>query len=117
MKTELKVTDITEELCQRCAHCCLNIMVPTVVNDRSLEHFHGAGIDIEITDPATGDAIVNAGPCRNLTTKDGKYICGDHEGKCQLCKDFNCVAWALVAGEKESFFTKRALEVYNQLNA
>ena len=117
MKKELKLTDVTEKLCQHCAHCCLNILIPTSVNDRTLEHFSDTGIDIEITDETTGEALVNMGPCKNLVIDGDKYRCGIHDSKSQLCKDFNCVAWGLFAGVKETFFTARALEVYNQLQS
>jgi len=114
MKTELTYTDITEELCQHCAHCCLNTLIPVAIDDRTYEYFKEVGLDIE-QDPHNPEVgIVNGGICQHLVQNDNTYKCGIYSTRPQLCKDYNCVAWAKVAGT-QSEIVQHALNVHNYL--
>jgi len=114
MKTELTYSDITEELCQHCAHCCLNTHIPVALDDRTYEYFLEVGLDVvrDENDPSVG--IVNGGACGRLVKDGAGYRCGIYDARPQLCKDYNCVAWAKVAGA-DSEIVQYALGVYNQL--
>ena len=114
MKTELTCADITEELCRKCAYCCLNTLIPVTLDDRTYEYFLTVGIDVkrDAVDPEIG--IINGGACQHLIQDDGCYGCGIYESRPKLCKDYNCVAWAKVAGE-DSEIVRYALNVYNSL--
>jgi len=115
MKTELTYADITEALCQHCAHCCLNTLIPVTLDDRTFEYFREVGIDVECDpgDPTVG--IINGGACQHLVRNGDTYKCGIYGTRPQLCKDYNCVAWAKVAGV-ESEIVRYALGVYKRLN-
>lgn len=115
MKTELTYSDITEHLCQHCAHCCLNTFIPVAIDERTFEYLREIGIDIE-WDGESDTGIINGGACQHLIRKGDTYKCGIYGTRPQLCKDYNCVAWAKVAGA-ESEIVKYALAKYNELNA
>ena len=115
MKSELTCADVTEELCQRCAHCCLNTFIPVALDDRTYEYFKEIGIDVE-WDGESEAGIINGGACHHLVLNGDTYKCGIYGTRPQLCRDYNCVAWAKVAGV-ESDIVRYALGVYNRLNA
>ena len=95
----LQESDITSELCEKCALCCSNtISFPW--DDRKIEWFDSA---VEKMD---GIEVVGHGSykftCSHL--KDNK--CTIYETRPQLCRDYNCVTWAKVTND---------LNVYNQV--
>jgi len=114
MKTELTYADITEELCRRCAFCC-RVFVPVELDDRTSEYFMEVGLDVKRDSDNPDVGVLDAGMCRHLTKNGEVYKCGIYSTRPQLCKDYNCVAWAKVAGvgsEAVNF----AITVYNRLN-
>jgi len=80
------------------------------------EYFIDTGLNVE-RDPENPEiGIVNAGACQHLVKNGEAYKCGIYGTRPQLCKDYNCVAWAKVAGVESEIVTY-ALEVYNRMNA
>jgi len=115
-KTDLTCADITEKLCKHCAHCCLNVLVPVQMDDRIFDFFQAAGLDIQRDENNPDVGIVNAGACQHLKQVGDAYKCSIYDTRPKLCADYNCVAWAKVAGT-ESEIVQHALGVYNRINA
>jgi len=113
MKKELTCADVTEALCQHCAYCCKNTLIPVTLDERTYEYFLEIGIDIERDPISPESGIINAGACRHLIDDEDCYKCGIYDSRPQLCKDYNCVAWAKVSGI-DSDIVAHALSVYNQ---
>jgi len=113
MKTELAYTDITENLCQHCAYCCLNTYIPIDCDQRTYEYYKGVGLDVEWDGGSTG--VINGGACQYLTRDGDTYRCSIYTTRPQLCADYSCVAWAKVSGV-ESDIVKHALDVYHRIN-
>jgi len=113
LKAELGYADITENLCQHCAYCCLNTLIPVSLDERTYKYYQACGLDIE-WDGESPEGLINGGACQHLVQVGAAYMCGIYSHRPQLCKDYNCVAWAKVAGT-ESEIVKYALDVFNRL--
>ena len=114
MKDSLDYADINEVLCQHCAHCCLNTLIPITLDDRTYEYFITIGLDIVQDEDNPEVGILNVGKCKYLKKNGSKYKCSIYDDRPQLCADYNCVAWAKVAGV-ESEITKHAYNVYKHM--
>lgn len=115
MKKELAYADVTEELCRKCAKCCMETLIPVALDDRTYEYFEAVGLEVarDPDDPEAG--VLNAGVCRHLEKYGEIYGCGVYGDRPRLCADYNCVAWAKASGE-ESGIVRYALEIYNKNN-
>jgi len=113
MKTELTYADITEKLCRHCAYCC-HVYVPVELDERTREYYMEVGLDVECDPESPNVGILNAGACQHLMKKESSYGCRIYGTRPQLCKDYNCIAWAKVSGV-DSDAVAHALGVYNSI--
>jgi Fe-S-cluster containining protein len=98
---ELQCSDVTETLCLNCAKCCeQTVQIP--LDDRFYDYlvFRGESITRDPNDPKIG--ILNLGKCKYLVEESGLFKCGVYKDRPQMCKDFNCVAWAKCQNLDES---------------
>lgn len=113
---ELRPVDITEDVCQRCAACC-NAVLNVEGDLRNLEFMERVfGSRMEVL--WRGLCTCGCGsmkyrgrvkePCPVLETVDGRFRCREYEVRPGFCKEFNCATWAMVAGHKETEYTKVA---------
>jgi Fe-S-cluster containining protein len=89
----VQVFDITEQVCLRCAKCCEQT-VSVSLDDRFYEYllFREEKITRDPRDPNLG--ILSLGHCKYLVFENGLKRCSVYEHRPQMCRDFNCVAWA-----------------------
>ena len=115
----LKYTDITEDLCTRCGACC-QVYIPAAGNDRYIEYLKQIGLSYIQDGP--NSVQINLGPCPKLKLEyiDGekRYFCNNYQNRPRLCRDYNCVAWAMVGDSygdsvyvQKAEITFRALQV------
>lgn len=114
----LDYADITEEVCIRCGDCC-KIYAPVSGNERYLNFIKEIGLPFVQDDAKT--IRISLGYCPKLEKKeqDGEilFLCSIYGSRPQLCKDFNCVAWAKVSNTYDkSEFIKKASEIYGKLD-
>jgi len=119
---ELRQEDITSDVCRRCAACCQAVL--NVDGDlRHLEFFEKiVGPRLEVV--WRGVCGCGCGTvkyrgqikeaCPALEKVDGRYVCKDYDRRPQLCREFNCVTWAIVNGHKETDLTRRAADALFQ---
>ena len=86
--------DINSDLCVRCGYCC-KVQIPVNIQSdlRVFEFYKAAGLNVSLVE---GSNIVklDMGYCEQLDVSDGLYRCKIYDTRPQLCKDFNCLAWA-----------------------
>lgn len=113
---ELRPADITQDVCQRCAACCIAVLNVDgdLRNLEFLEKVFGARLEV------TWRGLCGCGcgsvkyrgqikeSCPALEESEGKFRCRDYESRPGFCSEFNCATWALVAGHRETELTKRA---------
>jgi len=123
MKAELACTDITENLCQHCAYCCLKTLLPVnALTSQTYEYLvmvmESRGFSVYAYDEDDGTLLFDMGACPYLRRKGEMYGCGVHgtAARPKKCKKFNCAAWAAVGEEDNTVFTDYALGIYNWLN-
>ena len=90
--------DITSELCGKCGICCSFAIRPkhsTV--DRRYMYFLKATVEKHENIEFIGDGLRIT--CSHL--KDRK--CTIYDKRPQLCRDFNCVAWAKVSNNLDQY--------------
>lgn len=115
----LTVNDIKSEVCQRCAACC-RISINTEGNLRQKEFFEKIGYDVKVLNSRGGriQMQVDLGDCKYLEKKDGLYHCSIYEARPRLCREFNCVAWALPNdGVESSALCKKATKIVKELQS
>lgn len=108
----LDYKDITEELCILCGACC-SIYIPITGDARYINFIKEIGLPYIEENSKT--LRLYLGPCPKLKEiKEGditKYYCTIYQNRPQLCRDFNCVAWAKVSNKYEnSQLVKKAIE-------
>lgn len=110
--------DINSDLCVKCGACCKVSLAVNVQQDtRSFEYYKAVGLNIELVEDNKNMARVNFGDCQHLDTSEGLYKCKIYDSRPQLCRDFNCLAWASCTNIKDkSEFLKHATQVYNEMN-
>lgn len=104
----LRPSDVTSALCTRCGECCrVRIYIP---GDAAYAEFIGAVMgaplraaypDLAIRHERAGGrehVVLDLGYCHHLErgTDDGghpTFRCGIYEGRPEVCRGFNCVAW------------------------
>lgn len=98
----MEYKDVNSELCIRCGACC-KISIPLSLDDRTHEFYQVVGLDVTINEhPEIGPAL-EVGYCQHMEIKDGFYKCQIYDSRPQLCRDFNCLAWAICANIKDKF--------------
>ena len=111
---ELDYSDINSKLCVKCGECC-KIYVPFKGNERYIGFLKDIGIPV-IMDTANQGRIF-WGYCPKLLIENGYYHCTIYENRPDLCKDFNCIAWAKCTDTfDKSDLVARAMKVYGELN-
>lgn len=105
--------DISSEVCLRCGECC-KLYIPIKGNERYINFLKAIGVPI-IMD-ATNQGRVFLGYCPKLKIENGQYLCTIYKNRPDLCRDFNCVAWAKYTDTYErSELIKRAQCVLDEL--
>lgn len=113
----LNFADITEELCIHCGECC-KLYIPVTGNERYINFIKGIGISYVQDDAKTLRIFLGYCPNLNLHETEGinQYFCSIYPNRPELCKDFNCIAWAKVSNSYDkSEFVKRASETFEIL--
>lgn len=111
--------DINSELCMLCGLCC-RIHVPVATDERTFEFYEVAGLPIANNEeyPQFGPPkILDMGYCRHMEIVDERiYKCTIYDDRPQMCRDFNCLAWASCVNTIDvSPGVARAREVFEQL--
>jgi len=112
--------DINSELCIKCGECC-RIIIPiyppyTRIDDRYLEFCRGVGLNIFVEKHNKNRLTIDLGYCEKLEILDGFYKCKIYDRRPQLCKDYNCLAWANVSNIKEeSRNLIHAMKIYKEI--
>lgn len=83
--------DITSEVCMQCGECC-KIYLPVKGDKRYFEFLEKTGVNFEKISENLGRVYL--GYCIHLKISDGSYMCNIYNERPQLCRDFNCLAWA-----------------------
>ncbi|RJP33553.1 MAG: hypothetical protein C4527_04265 [Candidatus Omnitrophota bacterium] len=100
----LRLEDINSTLCRHCAQCC-NVKISVHnVDSRLRQYYRKIGMDVQppISEGAEDccgephDVTIDFGECIHLKKEGNCYECDIYDERPILCKDFNCVAWALV---------------------
>ena len=96
---------IPGELCQTCGLCCeMTISVGDSEAVRQIE-FMKAVVEKHSAIKDLGDGVVSIRCSHLRETKSGwkRMECSIYDRRPQLCKDFNCVAWAKVSNNQELY--------------
>ena len=113
----IQISDITEHVCLNCAKCCeQTVNIP--LDDRFYDYlvFRGERVTRDPRDSNVG--ILNLGHCKYLVFENGLRKCSVYEDRPQMCKDFNCVAWAKCQNLDENDSTLAyVLEILNQIQS
>jgi hypothetical protein len=121
---DLEPEDITPEVCQRCAMCC-RMQLEARGDHRQLplmEIVFRERLVVARREPCAcgcgGETFEGhvVETCPRLEEQDdGRLLCSDYENRPQLCRDYNCVAWAKVNGHGHTDYTRRAKQVIESL--
>lgn len=102
------VCDIENDVCKRCGKCCWIRIELQSTDSRFRKFLRGVGVRIlPETEEGEEDCCeevhpvrIDLGRCIHLHERKADteivFECDIYESRPQLCRDFNCVAWALV---------------------
>ena len=103
----LQESDISEDVCKRCALCCSMDLRPGWADPRMMDALKvmvEKSPDIEFT--RQGIRI----QCSHLrkikvsnVVANEFWECSIYDKRPQLCKDFNCVSWAKVSNNRDQY--------------
>lgn len=109
----LDYSDITSELCVKCGECC-KIYIPFKGNERYIDFLKTIGIPI-IMD-SVNQGRVFWGYCPKIKIDNEIYQCTIYNNRPNLCRDFNCIAWAKYTDSFEkSELVARAQKLHEEL--
>jgi len=92
------------------------MLVGVPVDERALTFYQTAGLNVSMNEPGGEGATLDLGYCQHMEITEGFYKCKIYDDRPQMCRDYNCLAWASRLNVKEnSPIFAHAMGVYKQM--
>ena len=110
----MEYKDITSNLCLHCGECC-KIYIPARGDNRYFEFLNATGLEVQMFNENNGRIFL--GYCKHLSISNDIYKCDIYDRRPQLCRNFNCLAWASYTNSLDkSDLVNHAEKVFRYLN-
>jgi len=111
----MEYKDINSDLCTICGECC-KISFTVQGDKRYFAFLERVGYEVIKDEIDENIGLVEIGYCKHMEQVENKFICKIYDDRPELCKDYNCLAWASYSNRKDkSKYLARALEIHSKL--